>query len=100
MSTLNSGKTWRQVADLPNTFAITAGSGRYWLARTSEDCDGVTVQSMTEENGSLMSGRSRCAPGLDAAGGQLAMAVTSGTIWLWVGSRIALSQDSGETWSD
>ena len=89
MSTRNSGKTWRQVARIPNTLAITAGSGRYWVAGAHEGCDGVTVQSLTEKSGSLTRGRTRCAPGLDVAAGQVAIDVTGdGTIWLWSGSRV------------
>jgi hypothetical protein len=98
MSSRNSGETWRQVAHIPNTVAITAGSGRYWAARVHEDCDGVTVQSLTDENGSLAGGPTRCAPGLDVLGGQVAMDVTDGTIWLWSGNRVAISTDNGETW--
>jgi hypothetical protein len=99
MSTRNSGKTWRQAARIPNTLAITARSGRYWAAGVHEDCDGVTVQSLTEENGSLTGGRTRCAPGLDVAAGQVALDVAvGGTIWLWSGSRVLVSRDDGRTW--
>jgi hypothetical protein len=96
MSTRNSGKAWQQVARIPNTLAVTAGRGRYWAAGVREDCDGVTVQSLTEENGSLTG--PRCARDLDVAGGQVAMDVTGGTIWLWSGNRVVISTDAGETW--
>jgi hypothetical protein len=96
MSTRNSGKTWRQVTQIPNTLAITAGRGRYWAAGVQENCDGVAVQSLTEENASLTG--ARCAPGLDVAAGQVAIDVTGGTIWLWSGSKVAISTDDGETW--
>ncbi len=33
----------------------------------------MTVQSLTEENGSLTRGQTRCARGLNVAGGQLAI---------------------------
>ena len=36
MSTRNSGKTWRQVARIPDTLAIAAGSGQYWVAGAHE----------------------------------------------------------------
>ena len=98
ISTRNSGRTWRQVARIPNTLAIAAESGRYWVAGAHEGCDGVTVQSLTEKGGSLTRGRTRCAPGLDVAGGQVAIDVTDGTIWLWSGSKIAVSTDDGQTW--
>ena len=98
ISTRNSGRTWRQVARIPNTLAIAAESGRYWVAGAHEGCDGVTVQSLTEKSGSLTRGRTRCAPGLDVAAGQVAIDVTGGTIWLWSGKKIAVSTDDGQTW--
>jgi hypothetical protein len=100
MSSRNSGNTWRQQDRIPDTLAVSAGSGRYWLASTSEGCDGVTVQSVTEKSGALSRGRTRCAKGVDAAGGQVAIDVTGGsTIWLWSGDRVAVSQNGGQTWS-
>jgi hypothetical protein len=98
MSTGNSGKAWRPAARISNTLAITAGSGRYWVAGVHEDCDGVTVQSLTEMNGSLTAGPARCAPGLDVAAGQVALAVSGSSIWLWSGNRVAISTDEGKTW--
>ena len=98
ISTRNSGRTWRQVARIPNTLAIAAESGRYWVAGAHEGCDGVTVQSLTEKSGSLTRGRTRCAPGLDVAAGQVAFDVTGGTIWLWSGNKVVVSMDDGQTW--
>jgi hypothetical protein len=99
MSSGNSGKTWRQLARIPDALAVTAGSGRYWVAAAHEGCDGVTVQSLTEESGSLTRGGTRCAAGLEVAAGQVAFDVTDdGTIWLWSGSRVVISRDDGQTW--
>jgi hypothetical protein len=98
ISTRNSGNTWRQVARIPNTLAVAAGSGRYWAAGVRENCHGVAVQSLTEKNGSLTRGQAHCAPGLDVTSGQVAIAVSGGTIWLWSGARVAISTDDGETW--
>ena len=99
MSSSNSGKTWRQLARIPDALAVTAGSGRYWVAAAHEGCDGVTVQSLTEESGSLTRGGTRCAAGLEVAAGQVAFDVTDdGTIWLWTGSRVVISRDDGQTW--
>jgi hypothetical protein len=98
MTTRDSGKSWRPVARLPNTLAVAAGSGRYWVAGVREGCDGVALQSLTEKSGSLTRGRTRCAAGLEVAAGQVAFDVTSeGTIWLWSGSRV-VSTDDGQTW--
>jgi hypothetical protein len=99
MSSGNSGKTWRQVAMIPDALAVTAGSGRYWVATAHEGCDGVTVQSLTEKSGSLTREGARCAAGLEVAAGQVAFDVTGdGTIWLWSGSRVVVSRDDGQTW--
>jgi hypothetical protein len=99
ISSGESGKTWRQVARIPDALAVTAGSGRYWVAAAHEGCNGVTVQSLTHMSGSLTRGRTRCATGLDAAAGQVAIDVTGdGTIWLWSGSRVVVSRDDGQTW--
>jgi hypothetical protein len=99
MSSDNSGKTWLQVAKIPNALAVTAGSGRYWVAAVHEGCDGVTVQSLTEKNGSLTRDGTRCAVRLEVAAGQVAFDVTGdGTIWLWSGSRVVVSRDDGQTW--
>jgi hypothetical protein len=100
MSSRNSGNSWHELTRIPNTLAVSAGSGRYWLASTSEGCNGVTVQSVTEKSGALSRGRTRCARGLDAASGKVAFDVTGGgTIWLWSGDRVAVSEDGGQTWS-
>jgi hypothetical protein len=99
MSSDNSGKTWRQVARIPDVLAVTAGSGQYWVAAAHEDCDGVTVQSLTEKSGSLRHGRTHCAAGVEVAAGQVAFDVTGhGKIWLWSGSVVVVSTDSGQTW--
>jgi hypothetical protein len=98
MSTRNSGRAWRSAVQIPNTLAITAGRGGYWVARVSENCEGVTVQSLTELNGSLTRGRIRCAPSFDEAGGQVAIAVSGSSIWLWIGGRVVVSRDDGQTW--
>jgi hypothetical protein len=99
MSSGDSGKTWRLVARIPDALAVTAASGRYWVAAAHEDCNGVTVQSLTEKGGSLTRGGTRCAAGLEVAAGQVAFDVTGdGTIWLWSGSRVVVSRDDGQTW--
>jgi hypothetical protein len=99
MSTGNSGKTWQRVARVPDALAISAASGRYWVAGAHAGCDGVTVQSLTENSGTMARGRTRCAAGLDVSAGQVALDVTAdGTIWVWSGRRVVVSADDGQTW--
>jgi hypothetical protein len=99
MSTRDSGKTWQPAARIPDTLAISAGTGRYWVATAREGCDGVTVQSLTEKSGSLVRGRTGCAAGLEVVAGEVAIDVTGdGTIWLWSGSRVIVSSNDGRTW--
>jgi hypothetical protein len=98
MITRSSGKTWRQVARIPNTLAVAVGNGAYWVARAQESCDGVAVQSLTENKGSLTRGQASCAPSLNVSAGQVAIDVTGNTIWLWCGNRVAISRDDGKTW--
>jgi hypothetical protein len=98
MSTRNSGKTWRQVGRIPNTFAIASAGGGYWLAGADKDCEGITVQSITERSGALARGRVRCAPGSNVATGQVAIDVTGETIWLWIGDKVTVSKNNGRTW--
>jgi hypothetical protein len=98
VSTRTSGRTWQQVGRIPNTLAIAAESGRYWVAEAYEGCGGITVQSLAEEGSSLTRGRAHCALGLDVVGGQVAIDVTGGAIWLWSGHRVAVSIDDGQTW--
>jgi hypothetical protein len=98
MSTRNSGKTWQQVGQIPNALAIASAGGQYWVAGAAEDCDGVTVQSLTATSASLTRGRVRCSPGIDVAAGQVAIDVSGDTIWLWLGDKVAVSKNNGRTW--
>jgi hypothetical protein len=99
MITNNSGSRWRQAARLPRTLAITAGAGRYWLARTDKHCsDAGMVQSLTPRSGNLTLGASRCAPATNRKGGQVAIGVSGDAIWLWSDKKVHLSRDNGRTW--
>ena len=98
MSSRDSGKTWQRLGRIPNTLAAAAENGRYWVARADADCDGVTVQSLTEGSGRLTRGEPHCAAGLEVAGQVAFDATGDGTIWLWSGSRVVVSTDNGQTW--
>jgi hypothetical protein len=95
----DSGSTWRRVARLPNTIAVAAGNGHYWLARSVPDCDGIAVQSVTVNGTSSSHGSSVCAPAQRVTAGDVALDVSHGSIWLWAGSKTQISTDSGLTWT-
>ena len=48
-SSRDSGKTWREVGQVSSPLTVTAEDGRYWLASATDDCDGITVRSLTVE---------------------------------------------------
>jgi hypothetical protein len=99
MSTRDAGKTWRHVAGIRNTVAIAAGNGAYWLAGTAADCDGITVRSLTINGANSSQGVSRCAPADDVTQGQVAVHVSGDAIWIWAGSQVHVSPDSGRSWN-
>jgi hypothetical protein len=98
MSTLDSGKTWRQVAQIPNSLAIAAAGGRYWVAGTTVDCDGITVRALAVKASNASVSAGDCAPLDDVRAGQVALDVSDRAIWVWAGSKIAVTTDGGRTW--
>jgi len=99
MSTTNGGKAWRQITRVPGTLAVASGNGRYWLAGTTADCDGVIVRSLTVNGSNASEGATRCAPAADVTPGHVALDITGHTIWVWTGSRVQVSTDSGRSWT-
>jgi hypothetical protein len=99
MSTRDSGKTWRRVAEIPDTLAVAAGNGTYWLAGTAADCDGITVRSLPLIGSNSTQSVSRCAPANDIAPGQVALHVSGDAFWIWVGSQVHVSTDAGRSWN-
>jgi hypothetical protein len=99
MSTRDSGKTWRRVAEIPNTLAVAAANGTYWLAGTAANCDGITVRSLPLSGSNSSQSFSRCTPANDIAPGQVALHVSGNAIWLWVGSQVQVSTDAGRSWN-
>jgi hypothetical protein len=99
MSTRDSGSTWQQVAQIPNSLAVAATGGRYWVASGTQDCDGITVRALTVKRRSKSSlGNGYCAPLDNSNAGQVALGVSDDAIWVWAGWRVAVSTDSGRTW--
>jgi len=98
MSTTTSGRTWRQVARVPGTLAVAAGSGRYWLAGAVENCDGIAIRSLTVVGSASSRGLSRCAAANRATPGDVALDIVGDAIWVWAGSLVQVSINSGRSW--
>jgi len=99
MTSSNSGRSWRKAGDLPGTRAITAGEGRYWAAGAGKNCGGISVHPFSVDNGTLRGGQSRCATTTKVGAGQVAIGISSSTVWLWAGEKVKVSTDSGQRWS-
>ena len=94
------GKEWREFISEAQPLALAStGNGRYWLATRSDDCDGIAVRHLVITNSDFTRGPKRCAPALDIGAGEVALDVHGSTVWLWAGSKVHLSIDSGRTWS-
>jgi hypothetical protein len=98
MSTTDSGRNWQRLARIPNTLAVAAGDGRYWIAGSLGDCDGISVRQLTVTGSKLSLGFGKCAPVKEVRGGEVALDVSKEAIWIWGGSRIAVTTDDGRTW--
>jgi hypothetical protein len=99
MVTNNSAKSWRAIATVPGTLALTAGAGRYWIAGFDYQCDGIALRSLMVDSGDPIRGASACAPAEDVQAGQIAIDVRGDTVWLWSGNSVRVSNDNGRTWN-
>lgn len=99
MVTTDSGKSWKGAGELGGTMAVAAGGGRYWVAGTGENCDGVALRSLALSGGKISSDRTLCIADLPLTPGQIAIDVTSKAIWLWAGNKVRISTDAGRTWT-
>src|SRR5215213_9788491 len=97
MVTSDSGKSWEKADDIPGTLAVGSGAGRYWIARITKKCEGVSVQFLTPADG-LSQGPSRCAPATKVASGEVAVDASGKTIWLWEGNKVRTSTNGGVSW--
>jgi hypothetical protein len=97
--TSNSGGTWQEVARVPNTLAVAAGDGRYWLARSMPDCHGIAVDSAAVKGTRSSQSSMSCVPADGVTAGEVALDVTDGAIWVWAGSKTEISTDGGRTWT-
>ena len=98
LSTSNAGKAWRQITRLPGTLAVGSGDGRYWLAGTTADCEGITVRWLTVDGSDASQGATQCAPATEVAPGHVAVDASGDAVWVWTGSRVQVSTDRGRSW--
>jgi hypothetical protein len=98
MVTSDSGQSWEEAAELPGTMAVGSGGGRYWIAGTTAECDGISVRSLAFSEGELSPSPSQCAPTPEVIGGEVAIDVSDNTVWLWAGQKVQTSSDGGESW--
>jgi hypothetical protein len=99
MSTVNSGKDWREVTRLPGTLAVASGDGRYWLAGVTTKCEGITVRPLNVKGSRASEGANRCLPVTGVESGQVALDVSGDAIWVWTGSQVQISKDKGRSWT-
>jgi hypothetical protein len=98
MVTSDSGESWEQADKLAGAMAVGSGGGRYWVARTTRSCDGLSVTSLTLSEGQLSRGRSGCSTSSDVTAEGVAIDVSKETIWLWAGDKVHTSTDGGQSW--
>jgi hypothetical protein len=98
MSTSDSGRNWQRLARIPNTLAVAAGDTRYWIAGRSGDCDGIAVRQLAVSGSKSSLGFGKCAPVDEVRGGEVALDVSKEVIWVWGGSRVAVTTDGGRSW--
>jgi hypothetical protein len=99
MSTVNSGKDWRDVTRVPGTLAVASGHGRYWLAGVTTKCEGITVRALSVKGSRASEGANRCLPVTGVESGQVALDVSGDAIWVWTGSQVQISRDRGRSWT-
>jgi hypothetical protein len=99
MVSSDSGKSWAEAAKVPGTLAVGYGGDRYWIAGTAASCDGISVRSLQSSDGELSRGPSHCVPASKVSPGRVAIDFSEDTIWLWAGTKVKTSSDSGRTWT-
>jgi hypothetical protein len=99
MATFNSADSWKKVGKAPGTLAIAAGSDRYWTARSSKDCIGLSIQSFVIQPNGVSGGPGRCVAVSEITAGEVAISVDGDAIWLWAGKTVTVSTNNGNSWS-
>jgi hypothetical protein len=98
MVTSDSGKSWKGANRIVGAMAVGAGGGRFWVAGRGENCDGIAIRSFLLSAVKLSPGSTLCVEDLPVSPGEVAIAVSGKTIWLWAGNKVQVSTDRGRTW--
>lgn len=97
-TTTNSGRTWRALESGKQGLAIAADDGAYVVALGGTECEGIGVTVLGSAGEQVDDGEIRCAPVAAASSGELAVAIRDRVLWVWSGSKVAVSTDHGRSW--
>lgn len=93
----DAGRTWSDPVTITGAVALGADTDGYVASSLVESCEGVAVTTFTP-NQPPADEPVGCAPVNDAAAGEVAVTTLAGTVWVWAGDQVAVSQDAARTW--
>jgi hypothetical protein len=97
LRTKNQGRSWRKTGIVEGAVAVSRANSGYLVASLTSDCDGVTVD-LFSSSGSRVSRAPSCAPIQNATAGNVAVAKSGRSIWVWAAGEVLVSRDAGKTW--
>lgn len=97
-TTDDGGATWSQVGAAPDALAIAPAADGYVVGALRAPCEGVAVLTVANDGTGLDGAAPVCAPGPAPVPGQVALAASGSTLWVWSGDLVARSTDGGVTW--
>ncbi len=97
-STQNAGATWNSVGRLKGGVALGADPAGYVIASLGKECAGVALNFFGIAAQTLNQKGTRCAPVNGARAGEVDVARTENTLWVWGGTTVAVSNDAGKSW--
>ena len=95
--TQDSGQSWRDLKGKSAGLALGADERVYAVAMRRKGCDGIAVVLLSpsaQSDGDAV----RCAPVKQDFSGELAIGVRGEVVWLWLGSEVMVSTNSGRSW--
>lgn len=97
-STQNAGATWGSVGRLKGAVALGSDAAGYVIASLGQECTGVALNSFSITAQTVKRKATRCAPVNGARAGEVDVARTENTLWVWGGTTVAVSNDAGNSW--